>query len=75
MKKLFVFALVALLATSAWAEGLSVSQKADNLLFQGRYIDNQIVVKYADNALVSMDANATSMNNLGNNTYCLKLAW
>lgn len=73
MNKLFVFALVALLTVCAWADGLSVSQKVDNMLFQGRYAQGEIVVKYVEGSFAAQNVNARSVKDLGNNTFCMKL--
>ena len=72
MNKLFIFALIALLTVGVWAEGLSVSQQVDNMLFQGRYAQGEIVVKY-ENSFAAMNLNTRSVKNLGNNTFCVKL--
>ncbi|WP_372368042.1 S8 family peptidase [Candidatus Uabimicrobium sp. HlEnr_7] len=74
MNKLFIFALVALLTVCAWAEnGLSVSQQVDNMLFQGRYADGEIVVKYTEGSFAAMNVNTSAVKDLGNNTFCMKL--
>lgn len=73
MNKLFTFALATLFATCAWAGELSTSQKVDNMLFQGRYTNGEIIVKYIEGAIQTMDANASSVEDLGNSTFCMKL--
>lgn len=72
MKKLFILALTVLCASCLMADGLSVQQQVDNMMFQARYVQGEIIVKYKDGA-IAMNADARSMSNLGNNTFCMKL--
>lgn len=73
MKSLFIFVLVALSTSFLFADGLSTSQQVDNMLFQGRYVEGEVIVKYHEGRFSAMDVDASSIENLGNNTYCMKL--
>lgn len=71
MRNILVWALVALFVAGAWAEeGLSTSQQVDNMLMQAPHVNGQIIVKYKEGRVAAMDG---SMDNLGNNTYCVSL--
>ena len=72
MKKLFILVLTVLCASCLMADGLSVQQQVDNMMFQARYVQGEIIVKYKDGA-IAMNVDARSMSDLGNNTFCMKL--
>lgn len=70
MKNLFILVLTVLCASCLMADGLSVQQQVENMMFQAPYVQGEVIVKYKEGALFSVDRSA---NDLGNNTFCVKL--